>query len=101
VFCFGVTDGETTPIARHADHFLVASTTSPAFTGSYVAPLALCNAILVACAHIKPKRSLAILRQSETEYRSGPRWYEEVPEPSADRLELPRRTRRRAVAASS
>jgi DNA-binding MurR/RpiR family transcriptional regulator len=99
VFCFGVTDSETTPIARHADHFLVAATTSPAFTGSYVAPLALCNAILVACAYVKPKRSLAILRQSETEYRTGPRWYEEVPEPSTDRLDtLPRRTRRRVAA---
>jgi RpiR family transcriptional regulator, carbohydrate utilization regulator len=83
VLCYGITDTETTPIARYADHFLLASTTSPAFTGSYVGPMALCNAILVACAHIKPKRSLAILRQSETEYRTGPRWFEEVPEPAS------------------
>jgi RpiR family carbohydrate utilization transcriptional regulator len=101
VYCFGITDTETTPIARHADYSLIAATTSPAFTGSYVAPLALCNAILVACAHIKPKRSLAILRQSETEYRSGPRWYDEVPEPSADRLDVPRRPRRRVTAAAA
>jgi DNA-binding MurR/RpiR family transcriptional regulator len=98
VYCYGITDTETTPIARYADSFLIASTTSPAFTGSYVAPLALCNAILVACAHIKPKRSLAILRQSETEYRTGPRWFEEVPEPSSDRqTDAPRRTRRRVA----
>ena len=84
VVTYGLTDSETTPIARHADYFLLASISSLAFTGSYVAPQALCNAILVACAHIKPKRSLAFLRQSETEYRSGPRWFEEVPSTTID-----------------
>lgn len=74
---FGLTDSESTPIARHADASLTVSIASTAFAGSYVAPMALCNAILVACAHIKPKRSLALLRQSEAEYRSGPRWYED------------------------
>lgn len=84
VITYGLTDSETTPIARHADHFLLASISSLAFTGSYVAPQALCNAILVACAHVKPKRSLAFLRQSETEYRSSPRWFEEVPQTTID-----------------
>jgi RpiR family transcriptional regulator, carbohydrate utilization regulator len=100
VLCYGITDSDTTPIARYADHSLIAATTSPQFTGSYVAPLALCNAILVTCAHIKPKRSLAFLRQSETEYRTGPRWFEDVPEPSVERHEAPRRPRRRAPAAA-
>jgi RpiR family carbohydrate utilization transcriptional regulator len=98
---YGITDSETTPIARHADHFLIASISSLAFTGSYVAPLALCNAILVACAHVKPKRSLAFLRQSETEYRSSPRWYDEVPATTIERHDAPRRIRRRAALASS
>ena len=74
---FGITDSETTPVARHTDACLTVSIASTAVVGSYVAPMALFNAILVACAHIKPKRSLALLRQSEAEYRSGPRWYDE------------------------
>jgi DNA-binding MurR/RpiR family transcriptional regulator len=74
----GITDGESTPVARHADAYLTATISSTAFTGSYVAPMALFNALLVTCAHVKPKRSLALLRQSEAEYRSGPRWFEEA-----------------------
>lgn len=74
---FGITDNDTTPIAMHCDGYLVASTSSPSFTSSYVAPMALINAIVVASAHIQPKRALAMLERTETEYRSGPRWYEE------------------------
>lgn len=73
----GITDHCTTPLARHCDAYLLASITSPSFTGSYVAPMGLINAIFVACAHIKPKRSLAALRPTEQEYRSGSRWYYE------------------------
>jgi DNA-binding MurR/RpiR family transcriptional regulator len=74
---FGITDGDTTPIAIHCDNFLIAPVSSPSITGSYVAPMGLLNAVLVACAHIQPKRSLALLRQTEEEYSSGSRWYAE------------------------
>ena len=62
----------------------VASTTSAlapgaTFSGSYVAPMALLNAIVLTCAEIAPSRALALLRQTEKEYLSGPRWYEEAP----------------------
>ena len=40
---YGVTDGDTTPIAMHCDAYLVAPTGSPSFAGSYVAPMALMN----------------------------------------------------------
>ena len=56
---FGITDSATTPIAMHCDAYLLASTSSPSFTGSYVAPMALINTIIVASAHIQPKRALA------------------------------------------
>lgn len=93
---FGITDSETTPVARHTDDCVCVSIASTAFAGSYVAPMALFNAILVTCAHVKPKRSLALLRQSEAEYRSSPRWYDE----SADlnRLPPPRAIRPRRAA---
>ena len=76
---FGITDSDTTPIALHCDDYLVASTSSPSFTGSYVAPMALLNTIIVACAHLRPKRALAMLSRTEQEYRTGTRWYQEPP----------------------
>ena len=74
---FGITDSDTTPIALHCDHYLLAPTSSPSFTGSYVAPMALLNTIIVACAHLRPKRALAMLSRTEQEYRTGRRWYQE------------------------
>ena len=74
---FGITDSDTTPIALHCDDYLLASTSSPSFTGSYVAPMALVNTIIVACAHLRPKRALAMLSRTEQEYRTGTRWYQE------------------------
>jgi DNA-binding MurR/RpiR family transcriptional regulator len=74
---FGITDSDTTPIAMHCDAHLVASTSSPSFTGSYVAPMALINTIIVASAHLQPKRALAMLGRTEEEYISGARWYQE------------------------
>jgi DNA-binding MurR/RpiR family transcriptional regulator len=74
---FGITDSDTTPIALQCDDYLVASTSSPSFTGSYVAPMALLNTIIVACAHLRPKRALAMLSRTEQEYRTGTRWYQE------------------------
>jgi DNA-binding MurR/RpiR family transcriptional regulator len=77
---FGVTDGDATPIARFSDAHLVASTARTSYLDSYVAPMAAIDAMLVACAHLEPKRSLALLRQADEEYGPGSRWYQE-PQP--------------------
>jgi DNA-binding MurR/RpiR family transcriptional regulator len=77
VTSFGITDSDTTPIARYCDHHLVAVVVSPSFLNSYVAPLALISAIEVACAHLNPNRSLTQLKPTDKEYHSGPRWYRE------------------------
>jgi DNA-binding MurR/RpiR family transcriptional regulator len=74
---FGITDSDTTPIARYCDTHVVASVVSPSFLNSYVAPTATINAIHVACSHIDPKRALTRLRPTDREYASGPRWYRE------------------------
>jgi DNA-binding MurR/RpiR family transcriptional regulator len=74
---FGITDSSTTPIAIYSDDYLIASTSSPSFTGSYVAPIALVNTIIVACAHLQPRRALAMLGRTEEDYRTGGRWYQE------------------------
>jgi DNA-binding MurR/RpiR family transcriptional regulator len=70
---FGITDSEKTPIARFCDFFWVASIANPSFPGSYVAPFAAMDALFVACAHLHPKRSLALLRRKDQDSRS--RWY--------------------------
>lgn len=77
---FGITDSETTQIARVCDESCVASTTSSSFGGSYVAPIALLGAIFVACAQTQTARSLQLLRRSEEEDRMDHRWFEATPE---------------------
>ena len=74
---FGITDSDKTPIARFCDSFWVTSIANPSFHGSYVAPLAAMNALIIACAQIKPQQSLAVLRRKEQEFRS--RWYSPRP----------------------
>jgi len=69
----------------HCDAHLLVPISSPSFTGSYVAPMALINAITLACTHLQPKRALAILRHTEKDYRSGERWYQEPLRAAADR----------------
>lgn len=73
----GITDSDTTPIARYTDTHLIASVMSPSFIASYVGPTALISALHVACAHVYPKRSLKRLRPTDKEYISGRRWYRE------------------------
>ena len=60
---FGITDSDKTPIARFCDSYWTASIANPSFHGSYVAPIAAIDALFVACAHIQPQRSLALLQQ--------------------------------------
>lgn len=91
---FGITDGRTTPIAMHCDAHLIAPISSPSYTGSYVAPMALLNTIILACAHLQPRRALAMLGRTEAEYRSGERWYQE-----SVRASNGPRARRRAASA--
>jgi len=74
---FGITDSNTSPIARFCDAYLITPVVSPSFLNSYVAPMAAISALHVACAHIDPKRSLNRLRPTDREYSAGHRWYRE------------------------
>lgn len=73
---FGITDSDKTPIARFSDYFWTASIANPSFHGSYVAPLAAIDSLIVACAHLQPERALAMLRRKDLDSRS--RWYSPV-----------------------
>lgn len=78
---FGITDATNSPIARVChDHWQV-SVTNPSFNGSYVAPMAALNALLVGYAHVQSKRSLVRLREIEREEETVGRWFS--PPPSA------------------
>jgi DNA-binding MurR/RpiR family transcriptional regulator len=72
---FGITDSERTPIARVCDNFCLASVASPSFGSSYVAPMSVLGAILIACAHTQTSRTLALLRRSAEEDSADHRWY--------------------------
>lgn len=72
---FGITDSDKSPIARFCDSHWIASIANPSFNASYVAPVAVINALLVACAHLQQDRSLAWMREKEKELKSGNRWY--------------------------
>ena len=73
---FGITDSDKTPIARFSDFYWIASIANPSFHGSYVAPLAAMDALIVACAHVQPERALSMLRRKDQDSRS--RWYSPI-----------------------
>lgn len=74
-YCVGITDTYLSPIAQGADEFFLASIEANSFGASYVAPLALINAILMTCASHKRARTLDLLRQVEEEQKHGFRWF--------------------------
>ena len=55
---FAVTDSGSGPLGTICDGYLAVSIQSPSIAGSYVAPMAALNAIVVACSHLSPRRSL-------------------------------------------
>jgi len=75
---FGITDSETTPVARYCDSYLIAPTTRASFIDSYIAPVSTINAILIACAHTRAKHSLDFLNRTEKEPIFKSRWYQDA-----------------------
>ena len=75
---FGITNSDVTPIARYCDQYVVANIASSSYAGSYVAPMALINTIILACSLLHPKRTLERLLENEKEYTTGDRWYREA-----------------------
>jgi DNA-binding MurR/RpiR family transcriptional regulator len=74
---FAITDRGDGPLARSCDRYLTASIESSSIAGSYVAAMAVLNAVIVACTHLSPKRSMAALKTTREEYLAGPRWFQE------------------------
>jgi len=76
-YAVGITDTFVSPIARFADECFIASVETCHFGDSYVAPMALLDVILVACANYRRKRVLELARDAAQEQQRGFRWYED------------------------
>ena len=74
-YCVGISDTYISPLARECDEFFVASTESTSFGASYVAPVALFDAILAACAQYRRPHTIELLKEIAEEQRKGFRWY--------------------------
>ena len=86
---FAITDSGDGPLARYCDRYLAVSIESSSIAGSYVAAMSALNAVIVACTHLSPKRSLAALKTTRDEYLAGPRWFQEDSNSSVDSSRRP------------
>lgn len=74
-YCVGITDTYVSPVARFADECFLASIETPAFGGSYVAPMCLIDGIVAATSHSQRARRESLLQRAAEEQRTGFRWY--------------------------
>jgi DNA-binding MurR/RpiR family transcriptional regulator len=75
-FVVAITDTFVSPLARAADESFIASVETPSFGASYVAPMALLNAIAAAVGNLKRGRIMSLIKQADEEQRRGFRWYQ-------------------------
>ena len=72
----GVSNTLVSPVNEFANESFVTVVDTPSFGDSYVAPMALMNVIVVACANYRRARTLALMQKVEEEQKHGFRWYE-------------------------
>ena len=75
-FTVAITDTFVSPLARAADECFIASVETPSFGASYVAPMALIDAIVAAVGNLKRKSIMSLIKQADEEQRRGFRWYQ-------------------------
>jgi RpiR family carbohydrate utilization transcriptional regulator len=73
-YTVAITDTSISPLARASNEAFIVPIDAPPFT-SYVAPMALLDAMMSAVANYRTDRTLTILKQAEKEQRDGFRWY--------------------------
>ena len=74
-YCVAIADTLLSPLASRADVCFIASAETPSFGVSYVASMAVLNALTAACANVRRSHTLKLLREVDAEQRSGSRWY--------------------------
>jgi len=75
-YCVAVTDSLLSPMTELADECFLTMVETPSFGASYVAPIALFNAIVVACSNFRRSHTLTLLKKVSEEQKHGSRWYE-------------------------
>lgn len=73
-YVVGITDSDLSPLVKVCHEYILASINSHSFTGSYVAPLAIINALIVALVNCSPAQILKALSNINKDYESGQRW---------------------------
>jgi DNA-binding MurR/RpiR family transcriptional regulator len=76
-YCIGIADSYLSPLSRCAHELFLASVQTTGFGVSYVAPIALIDVIMTACAKCGGARAIAFLKEGAEEQRSGFRWFRE------------------------
>jgi RpiR family carbohydrate utilization transcriptional regulator len=74
-YCVGISDTYVSPLARECNEVFLASIESTSFGASYVAPVALMNALLAAIGQYRRTQTLALVKEIAEEQRKGSRWY--------------------------
>jgi len=74
-FCVGIADTLLSPLLQFSHESFLASVESSSFGASYVAPMALMNALVSACANVDRNHTLSLLKEVDEEQRHGSRWY--------------------------
>lgn len=75
-YCVGLTDTLVSPLARYADEIFHSPRSSAVIGESYVAPIALLNALIAACGAVDPERTQARLAHASESQKHGHRWCE-------------------------
>ncbi len=75
-FTVAITDTFVSPLARAADECYIAAVETPSFGASYVAPMALIDAIVAAVGNLKRRSIMSLIKLADEEQRRGFRWYQ-------------------------
>jgi DNA-binding MurR/RpiR family transcriptional regulator len=74
-YCVGIADTYLSPLSRVCDEVFLAPIECTSFGASYVAPVALLDALVAAVGQYRRPHTLAIVKEIAEEQRKGPRWY--------------------------
>jgi DNA-binding MurR/RpiR family transcriptional regulator len=93
-FCVGITDTLVSPLVRFSDECFFTSVATNHFGDSYIAPIALINVFLAACANYRREHTLALMLEAEQDEQRGYRWYEDSDSDETGRTPQVSRTRK-------
>jgi RpiR family carbohydrate utilization transcriptional regulator len=94
-FCVGITDTLVSPLIRYSDEYFLTSVATHHFGDSYVAPIALINVMLAACANYRRDHTLRLMREASQDEQRGYRWYEDDGSDDTRKILQGNRTRKR------